>query len=145
MLGARIGASPITSISRDMIRATATPSNRSRTIAIAVTEIAAPAKPCTTRTVASIATVGASAHSSEAPACAQIPMTSGRRRPKASDSGPMTSWPTERPSSMPVSVSCTAESPAWRSSAIRGNAGRYMSIVSGPSAISAPSTSTSWT
>ena len=46
---------------------------------------------------------------------------------------------------MPVSVSWTAESLAARSSAIRGNAGRYMSMVSGPSAISAPSTITSWT
>ncbi len=89
--------------------------------------------------------VGASAQSSEAAACAQMPTTSGRRRPKASESGPMTSWPTARPSSMPVSVSWTAESLARRSSAIRGNAGRYMSMVSGPSAISAPSTSTSWT
>ena len=52
--GARIGARPITSISRDIRFATATPEKRSRTIAIATTEIAAPAKPWSTRTVASM-------------------------------------------------------------------------------------------
>ena len=51
--GARIGASPITSMSRDISFATAWPENRSRTIAIATTEIAAPAKPWRTRTPAS--------------------------------------------------------------------------------------------
>jgi hypothetical protein len=81
MLGARIGASPMTSISRDMIRATATPANRSRTIAIATTDIAAPERPCSTRTVASTAMVGATAQSTEATACVQRPMTRGRRRP----------------------------------------------------------------
>ncbi len=111
-----IGARPMTSISRDMIRATATPSKRSRTIAIATTETAAPAKPCSTRTPASTAIVGATAHTADATAWAQMPTISGRRRPRASDSGPMISWPTARPSSMPVSVSWTAESLASRSS-----------------------------
>ena len=89
--------------------------------------------------------VGATAHASEATAWVAIPTTSGRRRPNASDSGPITSWPTARPRSIPVSVSCTAESLARRSSPICGKAGRYMSIVSGPSAISAPRTRTSCT
>lgn len=142
-VGARIGANPITSISLDMIRATATPLKRSRTIAIATTESAAPETPCRTRKAARSSTDGAMAQSRDAVAWAQRPTTSGRRRPKASESGPITNWPRASPRSMPVSVSWTAESVAWRSSAMRGNAGRYMSIVSGPSAISAPSTSTS--
>ena len=86
-----IGASPMTSISRDMIRAMATPSNRSRTIAIATTETAAPANPCSTRTPASTAIVGAIAHSADAVAWAQMPTIRGRRRPRESDSGPITS------------------------------------------------------
>jgi hypothetical protein len=50
--GARIGARPMTSISRDMSRATAYPEKRSRTMAMATTEIAAPANPWSTRTEA---------------------------------------------------------------------------------------------
>ncbi len=91
MVGARIGARPITSISRDISRATAYPENRSRTTAMATTEIAAPAKPWSTRTVASTSMVGASAASTEASAWPTRPATRGRRRPKASESGPMTS------------------------------------------------------
>jgi hypothetical protein len=49
----------MTSISRDMIRATATPLKRSRTTAIATTESAAPERPWSTRTEASNSTDGA--------------------------------------------------------------------------------------
>jgi hypothetical protein len=89
--------------------------------------------------------LGAAAASTEATAWTSRPVTRGRLRPNASESGPITSWPNARPPSIPVSVSWVAESEAFRSAASAGNAGRYMSMVIGPSAMSAPSTSTSWT
>jgi len=65
------------------------------------------------------------------------------RRPKRSDSGPITSCPRPSPSRVPVSVNCTVAEDVSRSVLIVGSAGRYMSMVNGPSAMSAPSTSTS--
>ena len=88
--------------------------------------------------------LGANAASTEATACVPRPSTSGRLRPKASESGPINSCPKARPPSIPVRVSCVADSETPRSAEMIGKAGRYMSIVSGPSAISAPRTRTSW-
>ena len=64
--GARIGARPVTSISIEKKRTSATPSWVSRTIARAITIPAAPVAPCTKRSPASAHTVGAAAHSAEA-------------------------------------------------------------------------------
>jgi hypothetical protein len=86
---------------------------------------------------------GATTHSTEASTCTPVPTSSGSRRPKASESGPTTSWPRASPSRVPVRVSCTVGDVVASSSVIVGSDGRYMSMVSGPSAISAPSTSTS--
>ena len=72
--------------------------------------------------------------------CSTMPAISGLRRPSESDSGPMISWPSASPASVPVSVNCTTDEDTDSSSAIRGSAGRYMSMVSGPSATSRPST-----
>ena len=49
MTGASTGASPLTSASRDSIRTSGRPPNRSRTIASATTDPAAAPTPCTTR------------------------------------------------------------------------------------------------
>jgi len=46
---------------------------------------------------------------------------------------------------VPVSVNCTAAGVVDRLSVMLGSAGRYMSMVSGPMAMSEPSTSTSRT
>ena len=54
--GARIGARPITIISRENSRAASTPSKRSRTIARPTTMPAAPATPCNSRTAESVHT-----------------------------------------------------------------------------------------
>ena len=77
---------------------------------------------------------------SDARMCTPVPTMRGSRRPTMSDSGPMTSWPSARPTNVPASVSCTADDGVFRSSAMAGSAGRYMSMVSGPRAMSAPST-----
>src|SRR5215207_1887363 len=55
----------------------------------------------------------------------------------------MRSWPRARPVTHAVNVSCTTEALASNSCASSGNAGRYMSIDSGPIAITDPSTRTS--
>ena len=68
---------------------------------------------------------------------------SGTRRPKRSLSGPISSWPSASPVTHAVSVSWTTEALAPNSRASSGKAGRYMSIDSGPIAITDPSTITS--
>ena len=102
-----------------------------------------PTSPCRSLAPVSRAMLGARAQSTEANRWPTTPAISGRRRPTASESGPMTSWPTPRPTSMPVIVAWAADSVVARSAVRFGRAGRYMSIVSGPSAVSEPRTSTS--
>ena len=73
--------------------------------------------------------------------CSAVPASSGRRRPSASESGPSTSWPSARPTRVPVRVSWTAADVVSSSRVMVGSAGRYMSMVSGPRATKAPRTS----
>ena len=63
--GARIGARPVTSTMSENTRAASAPSNRSRTIARAITIPAAPARPCSSRSAMSAQMDGARAHSTE--------------------------------------------------------------------------------
>ena len=77
--------------------------------------------------------------STDATMCSTMPAISGRLRPSESDSGPTMSWPSAKPASVPVRVSCTTDEDTDNSSAIFGSAGRYMSMVSGPSATMTPS------
>jgi len=66
--------------------------------------------------------------------------TNARVQLEPTDSGPTINWPSAKPANVPVRVSCTTDEDTERSSAILGSAGRYMSIVSGPSATMTPST-----
>ena len=138
--GARTGATPRTSISRDITVAAAVPENKSPMTAIATTVVAAAPMPCSPRATPSTVMSGASMHSTDASMCSTIPAINGRRRPSESDSGPTTSWPSANPARVPVSVSCATDDDTLSSSAMLGRAGRYMSIVSGPSATREPST-----
>ena len=124
-------------------RAAAAPEYRSRTTALTMTMAPAPARPCTNRNASSTTTLGASEHSTEAAAYVISAASNGTRRPKRSLSGPITNWPRARPVTHAVNVSCTTESLASNSRASSGNAGRYMSIDSGPIAITDPRTITS--
>ncbi len=64
---------------------------------------------------------------------------SGVRRPSRSLSGPISNWPSASPATHAVSVSWTGDAlVSQRSRAISGNAGRYMSIDSGPIALTEP-------
>ena len=109
-------------------------------IASAITAPAAAPTPCSTRSTPRTATFGATVIASEAATCRAAPASNGRRRPRASESGPITSCPNASPTRVPVSVSCAVDDVVARSAVRAGSAGRYMSIVSGPSATSAPST-----
>ena len=60
-------------------------------MAIATTPAAAVPTPWSTRSAPRTAMVGATSTSSEASTCRAVPASSGRRRPSASDSGPITS------------------------------------------------------
>ena len=138
--GATTGATPSTSISRDITVAAAESANRSPTTAIATTMAEAAPTPCNTRASPSTIRVGARMQSTDAAMCSTMPAISGRLRPSESDSGPTISWPRANPASVPVKVSWMTDEDTARSSAIFGSAGRYMSMVSGPSATITPST-----
>ena len=99
--GASTGATPSTSINRDMTVAAADSANRSPTTAIATTIAAAAPMPCRPRATPSSAMFGANRHSTDATMCSTMPAISGLRRPSESDSGPTISWPSARPGQRP--------------------------------------------
>src|SRR5271157_234180 len=68
-------------------------------------------------------------------------MTSGPLRPNRSDSVPWLSWPIASPANQAASVSCAEPAGAWNDVSIAGNAGRYISVVAGPTAVRKPSNS----
>src|SRR3954447_5202767 len=138
MVGASTGAAPSTRNSRESMVAAARPSNRSRTTAMAITAPAAVPTPCSSRSAPRTAMLGATRTSSDAITCSAVPAMSGRRRPNQSDNGPSTSCPRANPTSVPVRVSWTAADVVSSWVVIVGRAGRYMSMVSGPSATKAP-------
>src|SRR5919199_752394 len=137
-VGASTGAAPSTRNNRDSIVAAARPVNRSRTTAIATTAPAAVPTPCSRRSTPSTSMLGATSTSSDATTYSAVPASSGPRRPNASESGPSTSWPIARPTRVPVRVSWTIADVVPSSAVMVGSAGRYMSIVSGPTATNAP-------
>ncbi len=97
MTGARIGASPVTSASRESIRTSACPPKRSRTIAIATTPPPAAPIPWRTRNTRIHAMSGDAATPMLAPTWSPVASSSGSRRPNRSLHGPITSWPTPNP------------------------------------------------
>ena len=68
---------------------------------------------------------------------------SRRRRPRWSEIGPPTSWPSAIPTKKVVKVSWTWVAVADRSLATCGNAGTYMSVASGAIAVSRTTVATS--
>ncbi len=76
--------------------------------------------------------LGATAQAREEKTKEASPISSGRRRPSRSLTGPIRSWPAAMPIRHAVRVSCTADALACRSRLICGKAGRYMSMHSGP-------------
>ena len=123
--GASTGATPPTVIISVNALAAARPVTRSAITARPITMPPAPAKPCTKPAApgAPASVGGERAHHPRATQTVAL-TTSGRRRPKWSDSGPMTSWPSASPTRKAVSVSCTPLGPASSVSPIAGSPGR---------------------
>lgn len=86
--------------------------------------------------------LGATAQRTLATKHTKVPTSSGVRRPIPSDSGPTNSWPSAMPIRNAVIDSWTPVAVVPSSSAIVGNAGRYMSIESGATAVSSTRTAT---
>ena len=65
-----------------------------------------------------------------------MPPSSSGRRPKRSDSGPITNWPTPKPSRKIDSTICGRLADVmWKADAMFGSAGSIMSIAIGLSAM----------
>src|SRR5258708_14572319 len=111
-------------------------------MASAITIPDAPANPCTKRSMVSTATLGAMIQSSDASAKTAIPMSRGRRRPRASLMGPAIIWPSDRPRIQAVKVICASDIVADRWWLTVGREGKYISVDSGPNAVSPPRMST---
>ena len=58
-------------------------------------------------------------------------ISSSGLRPKASESGPMSSWPAAIPTVTPVNEACTTPLATPKNCPMAGKAGRYGSIVKG--------------
>jgi hypothetical protein len=99
------------------------PECTSRAIARAIAIPVAAAKPCTNRAATSSSIVQAVAHSTEATTYPERPASSGMRLPRRSLTGPTSSWPSARPTSVVASVACTAPAEVRNSCWIAGNAG----------------------
>lgn len=105
-VGARIGAAPITSINRDISRAAACPSARSRTIARGITMLADPPNAATNRITDKVQKSGANAHPALASVYTSVPNTSGVRRPYRSASAPCVTCPIASPANQVANVIC---------------------------------------
>ena len=67
-----------------------------------------------------------------------IDATSIGLRPYLSLIGPKNIWPKARPSMLVARPICTCDAVVWKTSAIEGNVGRYISVTKGPNAESIP-------
>ena len=93
-------------------------------MAMATTPPPAAPMPIRTRKRPSVAMSVDSAAPREAAMCTAVARISGIRRPNLSLSGPTTSWPSAKPTVVPVRVSCTAASETPRLASSAGKAGR---------------------
>ena len=126
-----MGAIPPTPAMMFRLRTSRGPSARSTTTLRAVTIAQPPLRPWTKRATIISWIDGHTAHATEARVSTASDSSSGMRRPRVSETGPPTSWPSAIPTKNVVSVSCTCVAPASRSSPTRGKAGTYMSVASG--------------
>ena len=95
--GAIIGASPPSAIMIDMTRASTSPRATSTITARATTAATPPPNPCTTRNPISHPMDGASAQPTAPAVQTRPPAMIGSRRPRWSDNGPPSSWPSAMP------------------------------------------------
>lgn len=101
---------------------------------MAVTPAAELPMPCRTRSAIRAPMLGTTMQASDVTTCTAMPTRAGPRRPKRSESGPTSNWPTAAPRSVAEIVNWTAAVDVPRSEARTGSDGRYMSFVTAPSA-----------
>jgi hypothetical protein len=135
--GAIIGASPPRAIMIDITLASRSPLATSTT-ARATTA----ARPWTTRDTTRNPIEGAKAHPTAPRVQIRPPAMIGIRRPRWSDSGPPSSCPNAMPRKNVVKVRPTSDAELARSAVTRGNAGVYMSVANGGTALSRASVNT---
>ena len=133
--GATIGANPPSAIMIDITLASRSPLATSTTTARATTAARPPPKPCTTRNTIKNQIDGASAQPTAPKVQISPPTIIGIRRPRWSDSGPPSSCPNAMPRKNVVKVSPTSDAEVARSAVTRGNAGVYMSVANGGTAL----------
>src|SRR5699024_8026544 len=131
-IGAIIGATALMTIKSAKNFVSALPLKTSRTTALDKTTPAAAVKPCTKRAAINVVILGAKAQSTDASAKREVAINKGFLLPWPSLIGPMTTCPIARPRRHEVRLDCTIVALVPRSSAMPGNAGRYISILSGP-------------
>ena len=128
----------MTRMSRDIMIAAWWPSARSRTIAREITMPADPPIAARARKTASQPSAGARAQPIVARVNSALPAIIGRLRPNRSDSVPWVIWPTARPANQAARVSCAVPGSVPKLASTAGNAGRYMSVAAGPTAMKKP-------
>jgi hypothetical protein len=101
-----------------------------------------PAKPCRKRAAIRTPMVGVTAHTTDASVMTETAASSGRRRPRWSETGPPINWPRAMPMKKVVRVSWTWVAVPDRSLATRGNAVTYMSVANGAIAVRNTTTAT---
>ena len=137
--GARMGPKPVMSPRRESARAVWATSNRSRMTARGITLALPTPSACTTRQTVKEATPALMAQPRDPITDRASPQRSGGRRPRWSAREPNRSWLKARPAKKDGRVSSTAPAVVFRSWAIAGRAGRYMSREKGVRMEMAPS------
>ena len=130
---------PPTTMMRLSARTAPAPELRSATTALAITMPAQPDAPWTKRSAIITPTDGANTRAMPESTNTVKATSSTGRRPRPSESGPITSWPDPMPSRNAASVSCTHEASVCSSPAMAVNDERYMSVANGPTAPMKPS------
>src|SRR5579859_1849145 len=82
---------------------------------------------------------GARAQPRQASVYIDVATINGRLRPNRSERVPWVNWPTDRPANQAARVSCAEPGGAPNECSSAGKAGRYISVVAGPTAVRKPS------
>lgn len=98
----------------------------------------APPMPCKNRAAIKTLIEMDRQHISDAPTKINNVNSNIGRRPYLSLAGPNSSCPIASPTMQNVSPNCTTDVSQWKTSAISGNAGKYMSMTNAPNAESRP-------
>ncbi len=133
--GATIGARPPSACMTDITFASCGPRATSTMTARAVAAAIPPPMPCTIRATTSSQIVGDTEQATAPTVQMRPPTMIGTRRPRESDQGPPMSCPRPKPRKNVVRVRPTSDAVVPRSVVTTGNAGVYMSVANGGTAV----------